>query len=578
MHADGHPVHDKKAEEAADIQPVPNEKAENASVSQPVLDRKAEQAKFLETVTARYFPEHTLITETSEYFREPPVWPPGDPRKAKAACSPLYDVDELYKAYKRAVEEDDADPMGLFGKAHAGRTSTIPPAVHLTQQLRAQLASRSRHKGTHGLKKPGDVAAPGTPEKPQTPVSPLPLKQAGLGHPMPDMPGRSKEAPGAAHLGHGTGPSQEGTAGGVADSVRARRAQAQLSFRPDTNLGSSPPSTNHKQRQQQLQQGLFARHTRRAAELQPPYSKASLPLPPVDHLKNAHGKQQPPSSNGVQLVVNAPSIAPGGRGVHPFFLLGVLQHGLSGSPSAVITGTRTRKSHAAAVPPIGWGTAELVANCVQPALGATRLSYVQALACNAAEVPWCPYGRFAPGVSPVPLKPGVSALQHHGHPPQSSPAATLPSHSHAAASSSSSNSSSSSGQSHQQQCQSVEVQLSGGGTSVPLPADIAGKSAYGNASYFLSHPWSCRQCSRQRCWEQKFVSLREAGVSGPRSAHAHGMAPDGTGSLSTLMLVQLLVLGPGSGLADKIEVPPWMLAIGSLHFNESIAMIVAIQA
>lgn len=51
------------------------------------------------------------------------------------------------------------------------------------------------------------------------------------------------------------------------------------------------------------------------------------------------------------------------------------------------------------------------------------------------------------------------------------------------------------GSSPQQQLR-VEVQLSGGGTSVPLPADLPGKSAYGSASYFLSHPWSCR-CVRE---------------------------------------------------------------------------------
>jgi len=45
--------------------------------------------------------------------------------------------------------------------------------------------------------------------------------------------------------------------------------------------------------------------------------------------------------------------------------------------AAVITGTRTRKSQAVAVAPMGWSTAQLVAKCVQPALGATRLSYVQ---------------------------------------------------------------------------------------------------------------------------------------------------------------------------------------------------------
>ena len=45
--------------------------------------------------------------------------------------------------------------------------------------------------------------------------------------------------------------------------------------------------------------------------------------------------------------------------------------------AAAITGTRTRKAEAAAVPPVGWSTAELVGTCVQPALGATRLSYVQ---------------------------------------------------------------------------------------------------------------------------------------------------------------------------------------------------------
>eukprot|EP00983_Pelagomonas_calceolata_P087463 1156961-Pelagomonas_calceolata.AAC.12 len=51
-----------------------------------------------------------------------------------------------------------------------------------------------------------------------------------------------------------------------------------------------------------------------------------------------------------------------------------------------------------------------------------------------------------------------------------------------------------------------------------------------------------------------FGSQERADVLEPNMATPfHGTAPDGTGSPSTLMLVQLLSLGPGSGLADEIH-------------------------
>eukprot|EP00983_Pelagomonas_calceolata_P063884 1147900-Pelagomonas_calceolata.AAC.3 len=55
-----------------------------------------------------------------------------------------------------------------------------------------------------------------------------------------------------------------------------------------------------------------------------------------------------------------------------------------------------------------------------------------------------------------------------------------------------------------------------------------------------------------------FGSQEETDVSRDpaRPPHAHETAPDGMGSFSTLMLMQLLSLGPGSGLANKNLISP----------------------
>lgn len=98
-------------------------------------------------------------------------------------------------------------------------------------------------------------------------------------------------------------------------------------------------------------------------------------------------------------IANAPVIPPAARAVHPLFLLGTLLAGLPADPSPMVTGTKPRKPKGAAPayarPAASGPTAEYVAQAVRPALGTTRLSYVAALACGAAEVAWCPGGRFA---------------------------------------------------------------------------------------------------------------------------------------------------------------------------------------
>lgn len=101
---------------------------------------------------------------------------------------------------------------------------------------------------------------------------------------------------------------------------------------------------------------------------------------------------------------------------------------------------------------------------------------LQAMACNAAEVDWCPFGKFTADLAPPQPDPGSKAKHHRlGNSPSVQPQAGLSSNSNK----------------QQQPLLHADVKLAGGGTSVPLPADLAGKSAYGSSSYYLSHQWAC---------------------------------------------------------------------------------------
>eukprot|EP00983_Pelagomonas_calceolata_P130079 1161659-Pelagomonas_calceolata.AAC.8 len=56
-----------------------------------------------------------------------------------------------------------------------------------------------------------------------------------------------------------------------------------------------------------------------------------------------------------------------------------------------------------------------------------------------------------------------------------------------------------------------------------------------------------------------FGSQGEAGVSRSLARPPCGTEPDVSGSLSTLMLVQVLCPGPGSGLAGELQMLLWMI-------------------
>jgi len=81
-----------------------------------VAKTKEEQQAFLDATIARFFPDHTLVSQTSPYYEEPPVWPPQKRSNLQlaeqpAVKSPLNDVEALYHAFKKAVNEDDDCPV-----------------------------------------------------------------------------------------------------------------------------------------------------------------------------------------------------------------------------------------------------------------------------------------------------------------------------------------------------------------------------------------------------------------------------------------------------------------------------------
>jgi hypothetical protein len=132
---------------------------------------------------------------------------------------------------------------------------------------------------------------------------------------------------------------------------------------------------------------------------------------------------------------------------------------------------------------------------------------MQALACNAAEVDWCPFGRFTADLSP----PAHDQDRKMSRVRQRR-AGTAQARRNSQHRTGHSNSSSNKGSSRPQ-LQS-EIKLSGGGTRVPLPADLGGKSAYGNASYFLSHQWSCSFAEMVGTVLQHYLRLPEVQRSG----------------------------------------------------------------
>ncbi|KAL6756533.1 hypothetical protein V8C86DRAFT_3096908 [Haematococcus lacustris] len=336
-----------------------------------------------------------------------------------------------------------------------------------------------------------------------------------------------------------------------------------------------------------------------------------------------HGADPLPGAptSDIRLVPNAPPLPPCQRAVHPFFLLGTLLHGLSGYPTPAIAPAQPRKAGQGPSikdwRPAGWSTSELVARSIRPALGATRISYVQALACEAAEVDWCSGGRFSPGLQPTrpahphsqPSPAPVSAsagnflaashqhhVQHHGkhsphpshltphnspnhpnHPAPTSPRAGLPEGGDSSSggnrgpgSSRVAGSSSSSAQSvitlnitvpapsthpqdgslplgssggRRQPLSGPPTPLAaptrsspsstsspwpsnagggglGGGGGVPLclevllPADLGGRSAWGQATFYVAHPWSGSWEGLVACLLQHYSNLPEVQRSG----------------------------------------------------------------
>ncbi|KAJ9534476.1 hypothetical protein QJQ45_016160 [Haematococcus lacustris] len=103
----------------------------------------------------------------------------------------------------------------------------------------------------------------------------------------------------------------------------------------------------------------------------PPPAKATSNTSPLFGLAEMYGVLQ-------DVVADT---AADDRAVHPFFLLGTLLHGLSGYPTPAIAPAQPRKAGQGPSikdwRPAGWSTSDLVARSIRPALGATRISYVQ---------------------------------------------------------------------------------------------------------------------------------------------------------------------------------------------------------
>lgn len=207
---------------------------------------------------------------------------------------------------------------------------------------------------------------------------------------------------------------------------------------------------------------------------------------------------------GGRRIANAPAIAPAARAVHPLFLLGVLLHGLPTTPSHIVTGSRTRAPGVAGSQVLRPGrsmtTAEFVARTVRPSLGATRIAYVHALGCNAAEVAWCPGGKLCAGLQAGGVEGGRrqsfgagswsgygsggyggSRWSSMGHSLPTTPTSiTLelegvdgPHVAHV-------------GSGAHSQLQGVNAHPT---LTIPLPADLQGKPVNGPAAFFVSHAW-----------------------------------------------------------------------------------------